>query len=120
MESGFDINKLIEIAKKYYPKFYKEFISIFNNNKEAMEYFNTLYSMSDLAIIHGLRKVETQYQYKQYISIETILRHEIISIKNNASQNIYCVLGGGTVNVGHQFADSSIKIAELCQYLGYL
>lgn len=91
-----------------------------NNNKEAMEYFNTLYSMSDLAIIHGLRKVETQYQYKQYISIETILRHEIISIKNNASQNIYCVLGGGTVNVGHQFADSSIKIAELCQYLGYL
>ena len=36
MESGFDINKLIEIAKKYYPKFYKEFISIFNNNKEAM------------------------------------------------------------------------------------
>ena len=36
MESEFDINKLIEIAKKYYPKFYKEFISIFNNNKEAM------------------------------------------------------------------------------------
>ena len=36
MESGFDINKLIEIAKKYYPKFYKEFILIFNNNKEAM------------------------------------------------------------------------------------
>ena len=36
MESEFDINKLVEIAKKYYPKFYKEFISIFNNNKEAM------------------------------------------------------------------------------------
>ena len=36
MESEFDINKLIEIAKKYYPKFYKEFISIFNDNKEAM------------------------------------------------------------------------------------
>ena len=36
MESEFDINKLIEIANKYYPKFYKEFILIFNNNKEAM------------------------------------------------------------------------------------
>ena len=36
MESEFDINKLIEIANKYYPKFYKEFISIFNDNKEAM------------------------------------------------------------------------------------
>ena len=35
MESEFDIDKLIEIANKYYPKFYKEFISIFNN-KEAM------------------------------------------------------------------------------------
>ena len=36
MESEFDIDKLIEIANKYYPKFYKEFISIFNNNKEVM------------------------------------------------------------------------------------
>ena len=36
MESGFDINKLIEIANKHYPKFYKEFILIFNDNKEAM------------------------------------------------------------------------------------
>ena len=36
MESEFDINKLIEIANKHYQKFYKEFISIFNNNKEAM------------------------------------------------------------------------------------
>lgn len=37
MESKFDVNKLIEIANKYYPKFYKEFILIFNDNKEAME-----------------------------------------------------------------------------------
>ena len=36
MESEFDVNKLIEIANKHYPKFYKEFISIFNDNKEAM------------------------------------------------------------------------------------
>ena len=36
MESKFDIDKLIEIANKYYPKFYKEFVLIFNDNKEAM------------------------------------------------------------------------------------
>ena len=36
MESEFDINKLIEIANKHYPKFYKEFVLIFNNNKEAI------------------------------------------------------------------------------------
>lgn len=33
MESEFDVNKLIEITNKYYPKFYKEFILIFNDNK---------------------------------------------------------------------------------------
>ena len=36
MESEFDVNKLIEIANKHYPKFYKEFVLIFNDNKEAM------------------------------------------------------------------------------------
>ena len=36
MESKFDVNNLIEIANKYYPKFYKEVILIFNDNKEAM------------------------------------------------------------------------------------
>ena len=37
MKLKFDVNKLIEIANKHYPKFYKEFILIFNDNKEAME-----------------------------------------------------------------------------------
>ena len=36
MESEFDVNKLIEIANKHYPKFYKEFVLIFNDNKEVM------------------------------------------------------------------------------------
>ena len=35
MESKFDVNKLIEIANKYYPKFYKEFILIFNDNERG-------------------------------------------------------------------------------------
>ena len=37
MKLKFDVNKLIEIANKHYPKFYKEFILIFNDNKEAIE-----------------------------------------------------------------------------------
>lgn len=84
------------------------------NDREAMDYFNALYQLSDLAIIHGLRTVVPQYPYKDYISIKTILRPEIMSIKHKSSNNIYCVLGGGTVNSEHVFVDSTIKIGELC------
>lgn len=86
-----------------------------HNNIEAMEYFNTLYSLADLAIVHGLRKAKQTFKYRDYLSISTILRYEIFQIKNKPSNNIYCVLGGGTVNVGHQFAESTIHMAMLCQ-----
>ena len=86
-----------------------------NNDKESMDYFNALYSQSNLAIIHGLRKVKQRSDYKEIILTNTVIRNEIMSIDNNPSNNIYCVLGGGTVNVGHQFAESTIRIAYLCQ-----
>ena len=85
------------------------------NDKEAMDYFNALYQLSDLAIIHGLRTIVPQYPYKDYISIKTILRPEILGIKNKPSNNIYCILGGGTVNAEHAFVDSTVKIGELCK-----
>lgn len=86
-----------------------------NNDKEAMDFFNTMYSLSDLAIVHGLRIVERDRRYNKFISINTIIRQEITAIKNVPSNNIYCILGGGTVNVGQQFEDSTLKIGELCQ-----
>ena len=58
MESGFDINKLIEIAKKYYPKFYKEFISIFNNNKEAM--------MTSIKLAIDVENEKYRYEFVTY------------------------------------------------------
>ena len=58
MESGFDINKLIEIAKKYYPKFYKEFILIFNNNKEAM--------MTSIKLAIDLENEKYRYEFVTY------------------------------------------------------
>lgn len=85
-----------------------------NNDKEAMDYFNNLYSMTDLAIIHGIRKITPPSQYKNYISIGTILRKELFEIKHTPTNNIYCLLGGGTVNTGHQFFESTIRIGELC------
>ena len=78
-----------------------------------MDFFTSMYSLSNLAIVHGLRGVETD-KYKSIISINTILRKEILNIKNVPTPNIYCVLGGGTVNVGAQFAESTIQMAKLC------
>lgn len=86
-----------------------------HNDKEAMDYFNHLYSMADLAIVHGMRKPENYYNYKKIIFTNTILRNEIFNIKNLPSKDIYCILGGGTVNVGHQFETSTIAIANICK-----
>ena len=58
MESEFDIDKLIEIANKYYPKFYKEFISIFNNNKEAM--------MTSIKLAIDLENEKYRYEFVTY------------------------------------------------------
>lgn len=85
-----------------------------HNDKQSMEYFNALYSMADLAIIHGLRKVEPQEGYCRHIAVGTILRNEILAIRNTPKQRIYCVLGGGTVNTSPQFVDSTLQIAALC------
>ena len=85
-----------------------------HNDKEAMDYFNTLYSLSDLAIVHGLRLIEKDQRYKNLISVSTIIRREILTLKNIPTNNIYCVLGGGTVNVAQQFEDSTLRIGKLC------
>jgi predicted glycosyltransferase len=91
-----------------------------NNDKEAMEFFNAMYSLSDLAIVHGLRIVKRDKNYNNFISINTIIRQEIIAIKNAPTNSIYCVLGGGTVNVEQQFEDSTLKIGQLCQKVATL
>lgn len=90
------------------------------NDKEAMEYFNALYSLSDLAIVHGLRLLEKDSRYRNMISIRTIIRSEILCIKNTPTNDIYCVLGGGTVNVDSQFEISTLRIAKLCKEIAQL
>ena len=67
MESEFDIDKLIEIANKYYPKFYKEFISIFNNNKEAM--------MTSIKLSIDIENEKYRYEFVTYkFDYYTIIR----------------------------------------------
>ena len=90
------------------------------NDKEAMDYFNAMYSLSDLAIVHGLRHINSDRRYKKLISINTIIRREIMVVKNVPTNNIYCVLGGGTVNSGQLFESSTLRIGELCQKVAAL
>lgn len=84
------------------------------NNQEAMRYFNAMYALSDIAIVHGLRHVSNTGEYRKLVSVNTILRGEILSIENKRTKDIYCLLGGGTVNVGYAFSESSVRIAKLC------
>lgn len=90
-----------------------------SNEKEAMDFFNNSYSLADLAVIHGLREITPPSQYRDYISVGTIIRNEVIEIENHPQKDIYCLLGGGTYNVGHQFSESTIRIGELCMKVAY-
>lgn len=84
------------------------------NDQDAMIYFNAMYSLADLTIAHGLRKVLDAGVYKNLLSLNTILRWEILDICNNRTKEIYCLLGGGTINVGDLFVRSTVRIAKLC------
>jgi hypothetical protein len=85
-----------------------------SNDIEAMDYFNEHYRMADLAIVHGLQLINKQCGYKNLISIDTIIRQEITTITPSFSKDIYCLLGGGTVNTNEQFKKSSIDIIANC------
>lgn len=84
------------------------------NDQDAMIYFNAMYSLADLTIVHGLRKVSDTRVFKNLLSINTILRWEILDICNSRTKEIYCILGGGTISVGDQFERSTVQIAKLC------
>lgn len=83
------------------------------NNPVAMKYIVSSYALSDLAIVHGLRKINSRNDFNKIISISTIIRRELLNITRKPSNNIYCVLGGGTVNVGEEFEESTIQLARL-------
>ena len=85
MESEFDIDKLIEIANKYYPKFYKEFISIFNNNKEAM--------MTSIKLAIDIENEKYRYEFVAYkfdyytIIMDVALFYEIFKNEKEFYEN---------------------------------
>lgn len=85
------------------------------NQSSSSLIFNDMYSKANLAIVHGFWKLEKPYKYNEFLSINTIIRKEILSIKPTYSENkICCILGGGTVNSKPEFKEKSIAIAHKC------
>jgi len=85
------------------------------NQSSSSLIFNDMYSKASLAIVHGFWKLEKPYKYNEFLSINTIIRKEVLSIKPTFSNNkICCILGGGTVNSKIEFQEKSIAIAYKC------
>lgn len=85
------------------------------NQSSSSLIFNDMYSKANLAIVHGFWKLEKPYKYNEFLSINTIIRKEVLSIKPTFSKNkICCILGGGTVNSKIEFQEKSIFIAYKC------
>jgi len=86
-----------------------------SNQKSSQEFFLRSFCQADLAIVHGLKQIRKPTFFNEYVSINTILRREVIALKSYTPGNIVsCILGGGSVNVTTEFQDSTIEIATLC------
>lgn len=85
-----------------------------SNDQDAMNFFKYYYGLADIVIVHGLRKVDkpTNFNTKDFYSINTILRQEILQLQTQPKNEIYCILGGGTVNVNSQFKTTTLNIAK--------
>lgn len=82
-----------------------------SNNQYAMDFFNGIYSLADLAIVHGLKSIQKPTIYGNFVCTNTILRNEILTISNTPSANVYCILGGGTENCSSSFEDTTLHVA---------
>ena len=85
-----------------------------NNQLSSQIFFNDCYSKADIAIVHGLWKVQKPEMYKnKYYSVNTFIRKEIEDLKTDTNTSrITCLLGGGTVNSNKQFFENTILIAK--------
>lgn len=85
-----------------------------HNNLSSQLFFKECYSKADIAIVHGLWKVEKPSSFKNsFHSINTFIRHDLDEIILDAnSYRIACILGGGTVNSSELFFENTIRISQ--------
>jgi len=86
-----------------------------SNQKSSQEFFLQSFRQADLAIVHGLKQVRKPTSFNEYVSINTILRRQVMDLKcNTPGDTVSCILGGGSVHVTTEFQNSTIEIASLC------
>lgn len=84
-----------------------------DNYPVSMDYFREMYRQADCCIVHGLRVLGQGELIGNAVSIPTIVRSEVANIVRNPAKKIYCVLGGGTVNVAPAFMETTLAVARL-------
>ena len=84
-----------------------------DNYPVSMDYFREMYRQADCCIVHGLRELGQGELTANAVSIPTIVRSEVAGIVRNPAKKIYCVLGGGTVNVDAAFMETTLALAKL-------
>jgi predicted glycosyltransferase len=84
-----------------------------HNQKSSQDFFSYMYSYADLSIVHGLWEENKPNNFKNYLSINSIIRDSIhtISLSKN-SNSIVCLLGGGSKSVNSGFTSGTIEIAK--------
>ena len=85
-----------------------------HNKLSSQLFFKDCYAKAKLAIAHGIWRVGKPNEfYNNFISINTILRSEIMEIQPTPKKNkIVCILGGGTENGSDIFFENTLRIAS--------
>lgn len=110
---------LLHNLKISYPELY--IVSLLNpfdinnphNSKSSQDFFTHMYSNADLSIVHGLWREEKPINFKDFTSINSIVRNSISDISfSRDSKTIVCLLGGGSKSVNSGFTTGTIEIAK--------
>ncbi len=88
-------------------------ISNSDNYPISMDYFRALYRHANRCVVHGLRILDRDELIENAVSIPTIVRSEVAKIVRTPAKKVYCVLGGGTVNVDIAFMETTLALAWL-------
>lgn len=85
-----------------------------HNKLSSQLFFKDCYAKADYAFVHGLWKVEKPVEFiNKFVSINTILRTDILDINSIDNPNrIACILGGGSVYGSDIFFRNTLKIAN--------
>ena len=110
---------LLQNLKISYPNLY--IVSLLNpfdvnnphNQKSSQDFFSFMYSYADLSIVHGLWEEKKPINFKNYLSINSVIRDSIPAISPSENSNsIICLLGGGSKSVNSGFTSGTIEIAK--------